>query len=173
MEKVEEGNSSLSKPPAFYASLIQAILDDDWKTAEDFIMKNPNCRGAAITDDKDTALTFATGLKRIYFVKELVKLMTKEEVELTTNGCTALYFAAQTEIVQIAKAMVEKNNQLPMIFPKNVENGILYLPLYAAIQTGNREMVTYLYSQTHIQKLDSVNRIKLLNVAISHDLYGM
>ncbi|KAG6671794.1 hypothetical protein I3843_16G025600 [Carya illinoinensis] len=95
--------------------------------------------------------------------------MTPEELELTTNqNCTALCFAAQSEIVPIAKEMVKRNRNLPSIFPKNCTN---CLPLFAAIMTGNRDMVSYLYSVTPIEPLTSWDRIQLLIATISTDLY--
>ncbi|KAG6624406.1 hypothetical protein CIPAW_16G024900 [Carya illinoinensis] len=205
---MEEGNSSLSRSSAVYAPLLRAILEDNWKAAEDFIKKNPNCLVAAVTKDNDTALHFAAAQKRTRFVnargrfgkhknpnclgapitkeagtalhnaasgkrtrfvKELVKRMTPEQLELKPNGnCTALYFAAVSEIVTIAEVMVKKNNNLPSIYP---DDNIYLLPLYAAIQTGNRDMVSYLYSVTPIQDLASLDLFRLLQATISSDLY--
>ncbi|KAF5444713.1 hypothetical protein F2P56_033821 [Juglans regia] len=169
---MEEGDSTLSQSRAFYAPLIRATLEDDWKAAEDFIQKNRkiqiNCLGAAITKEEGTALHFAAAAKRTRFVKKLVKLMTKKELELTTNGnYTALYFAAQSEVVTIAEEMVKKNKNLPLM-PKD---DVKALPLYVAIMTGNRDMVSYLYSVTPIEDLASMDRSQLLIATISTDLY--
>ncbi|XP_035541646.1 uncharacterized protein LOC109001921 isoform X2 [Juglans regia] len=166
---MEEGASSLSQSRAFYAPLLQAALEDDWKTAEAFIQKNPNCLGAQITKQEGTALHNAAAVKNTRFVKELVKRMTPEQLELKIkpSNCTALYFAAQSEIVTIAEVMVKKNKCLPLIPMDDIE----FLPLYAAIKTGNRDMVSYLYSVTPIQDLASLDHINLLNAAISTDLY--
>ncbi|XP_040998947.1 ankyrin repeat-containing protein At5g02620-like [Juglans microcarpa x Juglans regia] len=167
-----EGDSSLSQSRAFYAPLLQAALEDDWEAAEAFIQKNPNYDlGAPITKEEGTALHNAAAAKRTRFVKELVKRMTPEQLEVKTkpSNCTALYFAAQSEIVTIAEVMVKKNKYLPLI-PKDA---IEFLPLYAAIKTGNRDMVSYLYSVTPIQELNSLDHINLLNATISTDLYDM
>ncbi|KAF5444700.1 hypothetical protein F2P56_033813 [Juglans regia] len=94
--------------------------------------------------------------------------MTVEELELKTNNCTALYFAAQTEIVTIAEELVKRHKDLPSIFP---ENCIQLLPLYAAIRTGNRDMVSYLYSVTPVKDLAYMDRFELFNAAISNDLF--
>ncbi|KAG6671796.1 hypothetical protein I3843_16G025700 [Carya illinoinensis] len=95
--------------------------------------------------------------------------MEPEELAMeASNGCTALYFAAQTEIVTIAEVMVKKNNNLPSIYP---EDHIEVSPLYAAINTGNRDMVSYLYSLTPVENLASVDRMRLLFAAIHTDLY--
>ncbi|KAG6671785.1 hypothetical protein I3843_16G025100 [Carya illinoinensis] len=168
---MEEGDISLSdQSPAFYAPLLRAILEDDWTAAEAFIQKHQNCLGVAITKDQYTALHTAVVVKRTRFVNNFVRLMKMEELELKANDCTALYFAAKTKIVTIAEAMVKKNNNLPSIFP-NANDSIRHLPLYAAIETGNRDMVSYLYSVTPIEDLASVDRINLLKATISNDLY--
>ncbi|XP_042964251.1 uncharacterized protein LOC122298524 isoform X2 [Carya illinoinensis] len=169
---MEEGDISLSdQSPAFYAPLLRAILEDDWTAAEAFIQKHQNCLGVAITKDQYTALHTAVVVKRTRFVNNFVRLMKMEELELKANDCTALYFAAKTKIVTIAEAMVKKNNNLPSIFP-NANDSIRHLPLYAAIETGNRDMVSYLYSVTPIQDLASEDRINILKATISNDLYG-
>ncbi|KAG6624382.1 hypothetical protein CIPAW_16G023200 [Carya illinoinensis] len=168
---MEEGDISLSdQSPAFYAPLLRAILEDDWTAAEAFIQKHQNCLGVAITKDQYTALHTAVVVKRTRFVNNFVRLMKMEELELKANDCTALYFAAKTKIVTIAEAMVKKNNNLPSIFP-NANDSIRHLPLYAAIETGNRDMVSYLYSVTPIQDLASEDRINILKATISNDLY--
>ncbi|KAG6671789.1 hypothetical protein I3842_16G022500 [Carya illinoinensis] len=170
---MDEGDTSLSDQfdLAVYDPLLRAILIDKWKAAEAFIQKNPKYRlGDPITKDKGTALHFAVAAKRTRFVKELVKLMTPEELELkAADDCTALYLAAQTEIVTIAEEMVEKNQNLPLIPKDNIE----VLPLYAAIKTGHRDMVSYLYSVTPIEDLATLDRINLLNATISTDLYDI
>ncbi|XP_035541953.1 uncharacterized protein LOC118344732 [Juglans regia] len=164
----ELGDSSLSKSRALYVPLLRAALEDDWEAAEAFIQKNPNCLGAPITEEKGTALHNAAAAKRTRFVKELVERMTPEQLAVKTKGnCTALYFAAQSEIVTIAKVMVKKNKNLPLI-PKD---HIRSLPLYVAIKTGNKDMVSYLYSVTPLQDLASLDHINLLNTTISTGLY--
>ncbi|KAG6671787.1 hypothetical protein I3842_16G022400 [Carya illinoinensis] len=172
MKIMEEGNSSCSRSLAVYAPLLRAILEDNWKAAEAFIQAHQGCLEAAITKDDDTALHFAAGQKRTRFVKNLVSKMEPKQLESKANNgkTTALYFAAQTEIVTIAEVMVKKNKELPSIFPKD---SIQFLPLYAAIETGNRDMVWYLYSVTPIEDLVSADRIELLKATISSDLYDM
>ncbi|KAG2663324.1 hypothetical protein I3760_16G023700 [Carya illinoinensis] len=96
--------------------------------------------------------------------------MVPEDLELKTKGnYTSLYYAAQSEIVTIAEEMVKKNKNLPLI----PEDDIQVLPLYAAIKTGNRDMVSYLYSVTPIEILASADLIQLLNATISTDLYDV
>ncbi|XP_035547523.1 ankyrin repeat-containing protein NPR4-like isoform X1 [Juglans regia] len=170
---MEEGDSSSSQSPAIYAPLRRAILEDDWNAAKHFIETHSNCLGAAITKDQDTALHFSVAAKRTRFVKNLVGLMTSEQLALKSNDgrTTALYFAAQSRIVTIAKVMVKHNKNLPSILPSHLKGYIQDLPLYAAIVTGNRDMVSYLYSKTPIQDLTSADRTELLKATISSNLY--
>ncbi|KAG2663317.1 hypothetical protein I3760_16G023200 [Carya illinoinensis] len=169
---MDEGDTPLPQSPAdVYAPLLRAILEDDWKDAEAFMRNNPNYRlGDRITKEKGTALHFAAAAKRTQLVENLLKNMRSEELELKTNGnCTALYYAAQSEIVTIAKEMVKWNTNLPLIPKDDIEA----LPLYAAIMTGNRDMVSYLYSVTPLEELASAGRVQLLVATISSDLYDM
>ncbi|KAF5444716.1 hypothetical protein F2P56_033824 [Juglans regia] len=172
MDQEDQSYKLLMESRARNAPLLLAALEDDWKSAKAFIGKDRDCVRAAITEEQRTALHSAVATKNTRFVKELVKLMKPEDLELKDNlGCTALYFAAQSRIVAIAKEMVEKNKELPAIPKDDAER----LPLYAAVKTGNRDMVSYLYSFTPLGKEDmnSKDRIELLNAAISTELYGM
>ncbi|KAF5465162.1 hypothetical protein F2P56_015191 [Juglans regia] len=67
--------------------------------------------------------------------------------------------------------MVKHNKNLPSILPSHLKGYIQDLPLYAAIVTGNRDMVSYLYSKTPIQDLTSADRTELLKATISSNLY--
>ena len=116
----------------------------------------------------ETALHIAAAAKRTAFVKELVQRMTEEDLALQNkDGNTAICFAAASGIVEIAKVMVEKNKRLPMIRGKQGKT-----PLYMAALFGHREMVSYLYSVTTFGSLSREEKISLLLVTISADLYG-
>ncbi|KAG2663316.1 hypothetical protein I3760_16G023100, partial [Carya illinoinensis] len=160
---------SLSQSRAIHAPLLRAALVGDWKAAKAFIQSHPNSVIAPLTEDRDTVLHVAVAAKRTNFVKGLVGLMEPEELAMkASNGFTALYFAAQSEIVTIAEVMVKKNNNLPL---KHPNDEIELLPLYQAILTGNRDMVSYLYSVTPVEDLAYVDRMELATAAISSDLY--
>ncbi|KAG6624384.1 ankyrin repeat-containing protein At5g02620-like [Carya illinoinensis] len=167
---MEQGDDiSLSQSRAIHAPLLRAALLGDWKAAKAFIQSHPNSVIAPLTEDRDTVLHVAVAAKRTNFVKELVGLMMPEELAMrATNKFTALYFAAQSEIVTIAEVMVKKNNNLPL---KHPNDEIELLPLYQAILTGNRDMVSYLYSVTPVEDLAYVDRMELATAAISSDLY--
>ena len=143
-----------------------------------------------ITEGRDTALHIAAAANHPHFVKELLKLMRKEELEITNRyGQTALYLAAASGNVIIAKEMVkmhdnreviiaeemmEKNDKLTLIRAESEK--MKFTPLYIAALLGRREMVSFLFDKTPFEDLscgDRGERIELLVATISNDLYGM
>ncbi|KAG6696215.1 hypothetical protein I3842_09G136800 [Carya illinoinensis] len=95
--------------------------------------------------------------------------MNKEDLELkTTDGCTALFFAAQSGVVRIAMEMVKMNEDLLCIRAKEDVT-----PLLAAAMRGRRNMVSYLYSVTPFQELTTVERLTLLLATVSTDMYDV
>ncbi|XP_035541951.1 uncharacterized protein LOC118344731 [Juglans regia] len=70
--------------------------------------------------------------------------MTPERLESKTKpgNCTALYFAAQSEIVTIAEVMVKKNNKLPMI-PKDDISKVDHFTRYITQNSGNCKVNTW------------------------------
>nr|POF06455.1 ankyrin repeat-containing protein npr4 [Quercus suber] len=96
--------------------LYQAAIKGDWKVAKDVIDKYPGIVRVAITRKWETALHIAAAAKRTAFVKELVERMNEEDLALKNkDDNTAICFAAASGIVEIAKVMVGKNRNLPMI----------------------------------------------------------
>ncbi|KAM4098058.1 hypothetical protein ACJW30_07G047900 [Castanea mollissima] len=96
--------------------LYQAAIKGDWKVAKGVIDQYPDIVRVAITRKGETALNIAAAAKRTAFVKELVKHMKKEDLALKNkDDNTAICFAAASGIVEIAKIMVEENEDLPMI----------------------------------------------------------
>ncbi|CAH1427332.1 unnamed protein product [Lactuca virosa] len=77
----------------------------------------------------------------INYVENLMRLMNREDLQLQNkNGNTALSLAAAAGNVEIARIMLRKNGDLPII--PNKEN---MMPLYIAALCGNIDMVKYLY----------------------------
>ena len=88
---------------------------------------------------KPRTLHIAAAASQEEFVKNLVKNIKSDDPKAeTTNGSTALSYAAATGNVNIAKAIVEKNNDLPNL-PSSGEK-----PLYMAALFGHSHMVDYL-----------------------------
>nr|XP_023870331.1 ankyrin repeat-containing protein NPR4-like [Quercus suber] len=102
------------------------------------------------------------------FVKELVQLLSDDELELRNQeGETALCFAAKSGIVAIAKEMVKKNNRLSLVRSKEDRT-----PLHKAALLGLRDMVSYLFTVTSFEKLSRSEQMEILVATITNDMYG-
>jgi hypothetical protein len=153
-----------------YLPLYRAGLEGDWQAAKAILERDPNAVRLPISDDKQNILHIATLAKCFPFVKELLEWMSPDDLELEDKyHNTALYYAALSGTVDIAKEMVIKNENLPLIRPA----GTMKLPLYAASMLRNRDMVVYLFSATPFELLTATERINLLSSTIYADLYGM
>jgi hypothetical protein len=149
--------------------LYQAALKGDWQNASALLMKYPDVFRGPITEWNDTALHIAVATERTDFVKELVERMTPDEIAFQNDSLnTALCFAADSEIVLLAKLMVERNPILPLIRGSDGKT-----PLYMAALNGRRKMVSYLYDVTPFKDLDPMERVDILVATISTDMYGM
>ncbi|XP_042946910.1 ankyrin repeat-containing protein NPR4-like isoform X2 [Carya illinoinensis] len=149
--------------------LYQAALKGDWSAAKEVLDKYPKAATYSITRQKDTVLHIAAAAESTDFVKELVKRMNPSDLEIKNrSNNTAICYAAASGIVAIAEEMVNKNNELPQIRVSNES----VTPLYMAALHGRRNMVSYLYSVTPFEDLTPPERIDILVVCISTDLYG-
>nr|XP_023903616.1 ankyrin repeat-containing protein ITN1-like [Quercus suber] len=96
--------------------LYQAAFKGNWQEAKALLDIYPDIVRKPITEGEDTALHIAAAANHPNFVKELLKLMKKEDLELKNNyEQTALYFAAASGNVIIAEEMVEKNDKPTLI----------------------------------------------------------
>ncbi|KAJ0017463.1 hypothetical protein Pint_12314 [Pistacia integerrima] len=164
--------------------LYLAALEGDWDTFQRLIYLNPEInRKTKLSEGGDTALHLAAGARRTSFVKKLLQFMQKEDLSIRNNaGNTAFFLAVASGTVEIAKAMMEKNEDLV----KNRENSMMernedfvknrrdsyILPLHQAALMGNKEMVEYLYEATGDKLLDDNDRFELVVNLIDHGLYG-
>ena len=71
-------------------------------------------------------------------------------------------------MVEIAKLMVEKNNELTMIRGTRE-----LIPFGMAAEVGHIETAQYLYEKTDFGRLNHPERIRLFFITISSNLYGM
>lgn len=153
---------------ASYAPLHLAALKGDWDFARKFFTSNPEAVCVRITRNQDTALHIAAGARRTLFVRELVNLMTPEDLALQNKvGNTALCFAAISGVTKIAEVMVNKNTELP-----SIRGNKRATPLCMAALLGHKEMVCYLYSVTKEEDLKEEDRIEVLVAVIDAGLYG-
>jgi ankyrin repeat protein len=161
----------LGKKILKYLPLYRAGLEGDWQAAKAILERDPDAVRLPISDDKQYILHIATLAKRSTFVTKLLERMSPDDLELEDKyHNTALYYAALSGTVNIAKEMVNMNQKLPLIRPPGT---IKLLPLYAASMLPNRDMVVYLFSVTPFEQLTATERINLLFSTIYADLYGM
>ena len=98
-----------------------------------------------------------------------MQFLTPEDLEWKDiNGCTALCFAVQLGIVIIAKEMVKKSANLPLIYSSEGRT-----PLHIAALLGRRDMVSYLFSGTPLKGLALDEHMEILVATITYDMYGM
>ncbi|KAF3641582.1 putative protein isoform X1 [Capsicum chacoense] len=150
-----------------YQILYQAALKDNWKLAEPILKKDPSFARQKISDRGETVLHIAAAARSTRFLRELVKLMEVGDLELPNNdGSTAFCFAAASGLVEIAKAMTERNKNLPNI---RGEDGVL--PITMAALVGNKDMVSYLFEVTSLDVLQQKERFELLETTIQNEMY--
>ena len=149
--------------------LYQAAKSGNWRLANRILRKNQRTIGSSITESRESVLHIAFASKYMAFIKEVVRILTDEDLERTNvDGDTALCFAAKLGIVTIAKEMVKKNNRLPLIRSSEGRT-----PLSIATFLGRRDMVSYLFTVTSFEGLDPSERMEILVAAITNDMYGM
>lgn len=151
--------------------LYEASMTGNWPHAKTILEEHPEVIRSSITENYETALHVASSAKNTHFVENLVKMMTKEDLELQNKNLnTALSLAAAAGTVDIAKLMVERNKGL-LTIPGS--QGMM--PLYMAALFGNSEMVKYLYSKSqklHDDGWTQQNRGWLLVKCVESDLFG-
>ncbi|CAH1433446.1 unnamed protein product [Lactuca virosa] len=152
--------------------LYEASMTGNWPHAKTILEEHPEVIRSSITENYETALHIASSAKNTHFVENLVKMMTKEDLELQNKNLnTALSLAAAAGTVDIAKLMVEKNKGL-LTIPGS--QGMM--PLYMAALFGNSEMVKYLYSKSqklHDDGWTQQNRGWLLVKCVESDLFDV
>ncbi|KAI6704798.1 hypothetical protein NL676_007760 [Syzygium grande] len=117
----------------------------------------------------ETALHIAAGAGHREFVEELLTMMTPDDLAMQNkDGNTALCFAAASGVREIAKAMVDKNPQLPLIKGSNEAT-----PLYIAALLGKHDMVWYLLSVTDDTCLTESDLMDILVATISSNLFDV
>ncbi|KAM0042748.1 putative ankyrin repeat-containing domain, PGG domain, ankyrin repeat-containing domain superfamily [Helianthus debilis subsp. tardiflorus] len=131
--------------------LYQASLSGDWETAKIIFDERRDLVQYDLMENLGTALHVAATSEEtkqtLNFVKNLVNMMTREELELKNKlGNTAFYVACVFGNTKVAKIMMEKNNVL-----SNIRGSHEYLPLSASALAGKYSSVKYLYY--HSQKM--------------------
>lgn len=112
-------------------------------------------------------LHIAVGANHECFVEELVKLLSREDLELLDDkGNTAFCFAAAVGNVHIAEIMRIKNESLPTI-----RGGEGVTPLHLAVLQGRSEMAWYLFDKTRETLYDD-DWFQVFLICVNSGLYG-
>ncbi|KAI3696644.1 hypothetical protein L6452_29086 [Arctium lappa] len=124
--------------------LLNASIKGNWKVAERILKSNKNLVRYSITENCETALHVAASAESTDFMVELLKMMNKEDLLLQTiTGDTALCLAAAAGNIEMARILVDKNEELLTI---SGSEGLL--PLSVAALYGNHDVVIYLYKKS-------------------------
>ncbi|GKE85965.1 ankyrin repeat-containing protein, partial [Tanacetum coccineum] len=126
--------------------LYQASITGDWKTAKGILSRRPELVRYTIAEGNDTALQVAASAEETkltkHFVKNLVNMMTKEDMEIQNkNENTALCLAATAGNIKMVEIMLKKN---PGLLTIAGSRGML--PLYMSALQGRHNIVKYLYA---------------------------
>ncbi|KAI3921234.1 hypothetical protein MKW92_035764 [Papaver armeniacum] len=130
--------------PGKHDILYEAISENDWGKATEYLKHNPEAINEGITYDSSTALQLAIDLGRgTPIIEEIVKLMKPKMLECknTENGNTALHLAAWRGNTKVAVMLVNANSKLPQIRS-------YYGKALRRFTVGQKEIVEYLYSVT-------------------------
>nr|XP_043638584.1 uncharacterized protein LOC122609701 [Erigeron canadensis] len=156
--------------------LYEASIKGNWELAKEILDARPDLVRFAITENYETPLHIAASAENTksleVFVRELVKRMKKEDLELQNkNYNTALCLAAAAGNVEIAKIMVGKNK---VVLDIPTDNGIM--PLYMAALFAKPEMAKYLYDVSNKMSGDfwtNENRSWVLQKCVETDMFDI
>ncbi|TXG68625.1 hypothetical protein EZV62_003560 [Acer yangbiense] len=141
----------------YYQSLHNAAKRGDWESAKSFIEMDPNALTARITVDSKTVWHVAALCDQWEFILKLLELGSSPESIAVQDkiGNTVLHYVAQDGSLKTAKALVQKNADLPQI-----GINIRVPPLLNSIWSESKELVWYLSSMTGVDlPLDSTTFI--------------
>ncbi|XP_060185800.1 uncharacterized protein LOC132615249 [Lycium barbarum] len=164
--EVERGRQSKLTP---HQILYLAALENNWGLAKPILDKDPSLATAKITERGERVLHIAVSARSTQFVRELVKLMKEDDLKLeSADGTTAFCFAAVSGVTDIAKAMIEINENLP-----NIPDNDGTTPITFAASLGKKDMVSYLYEVTNLEQLEKKELFQLLEVTIQNEIYDV
>ncbi|KAM7529145.1 hypothetical protein LguiB_032555 [Lonicera macranthoides] len=138
--------------------------DGNWNALKSFLEHRPDALTAKISDSGNTVLIDAVVAGHTNIVKELVNLMSVQDLEAQDiSGYTALAAAARGGIKEIAETLVAKNRKLVSVSEfKNKK-----IPIVIASENGHEDMTRYLYDITPLEDLKDKNGVELLKHCIS------
>ncbi|MFS7952953.1 putative ankyrin repeat-containing domain, PGG domain, ankyrin repeat-containing domain superfamily [Helianthus anomalus] len=156
-----------------YEDLYNAIQDGEIQQLNEILDKDPKATTARVSSHGDTALHIAILYGRTHIAQDLVNKMPPEGLEISNKfGATPLsLFAAMSENIELAKAMVEKNHNLVCITNGNTDQSSL--PVIVASRYARKQMVHYLYPKTPKQLLNGPDGVMLLNYLITAGIFDI
>ncbi|KAI3843282.1 hypothetical protein MKX03_013463 [Papaver bracteatum] len=145
----------------------------DWQTAKDLIDLDGSIVTARITISNDTVLHTAAAEGHSKFVKELVMLMTPEQLELANfEGETALQGAVIAGNTESVKAMVEKNPKLTHIPDRYGFIPLVNAANYISLKEQKKDMIKCLYNVMSNNHVDPSPFSGNLGRQIIHSVIG-
>ena len=132
-----------------YVDLYKSLQIGDWNAAKEFLNRHPPAISAKIAVWGKTALHVAAEAGHVHIVEELVKQMSKENLEIKDfEGYTALARACYNGNYRMAECMLGKNENLISI-RTNQKN----IPPFLALLNGHLRLARYLYLLTPLEIL--------------------
>lgn len=126
------------------------VIMGDWDLVREYLSRNPEAIRERGSISGATALHLAVSYENVNMAKALVELMTEEDLEIQdANGATAMVYASNKGITELAKCMIEKNKKL-ISLPCPPDN---IIPLVRAYSIGHWDLARYLYSVTPLEAL--------------------
>lgn len=157
---------------SIYEAFFENVNDWNWDAVMEFIKIHPEAVRAKHPSDGMTALHNAVDDEEVEIVKELVQLMTMEDMEILDNdGDTALACAVLgkdiDKMVEIVKCLVEKNKKTLSIADSDND-----IPLLTAFKLQMWKMATYIYSVTPLETLNDMQAAELVSLGFVHKRLG-
>ncbi|XP_021817827.1 uncharacterized protein LOC110759980 [Prunus avium] len=144
-----ESNSSYYSEFGQHQPFIDFVTNGDWDSAKEYLGINPDVIRKRGSVSGATALHLAVGLEYEDMAMSLVELMAEEDLEIQdANGVTAIGFAANKGLAQVAKCIVEKNKKI-LSLPCFGD----MIPLLEAYSSGHWKLARFFYSLTPLEAL--------------------
>ncbi|RZC44433.1 hypothetical protein C5167_037380 [Papaver somniferum] len=130
-----------------YEDLFYAAYYGEWEDAKKYFEAHPDSIKKAITSESETALHVAVKFTEWDFVKEIVKFVSRDVLEIKEkSGLTALHMAAALGNVEAAQSMVKKNRKLIKL--RDNDGNIPLETAISNVSDGQNKAVEYLYTET-------------------------
>ncbi|KAJ8759853.1 hypothetical protein K2173_009954 [Erythroxylum novogranatense] len=156
---------------ALHFELHRAAWQGNWDIVKEICetKKRKEIINHSITERGETALHVAVSEGQTDFVRNLIKLMSKEAIKAPDKfGNTAFCNAATAGNVELAHEMLKRVEDLANI--RGIER---MLPIHVAALLGHKKMVSYLYDRTSDKAWEDDELINLLVTLIENDIYDV